>query len=104
MDEFEVFLCFYLLYQLYLMVHNLQKKSVQRRWWVRPANRSRDKDGYFVNNYLKLREIDPEDFFKHTRMTRDLYEELKNLLQNELTKHSIRKPIDFECRLALTLS
>ncbi|KAK5644198.1 hypothetical protein RI129_008043 [Pyrocoelia pectoralis] len=105
MDEFEMFLYFYLLYQLYLLVlgFNLQN-SPQRRWWVRPANRSRNKDGYFINNYLQLKEIDPEDFFKHTRMTRNLYNRIINLLEPELTKHSIRKPISFECRLALTLS
>lgn len=105
MDEVEVFLCLYVLHQLYLMVRKFHERNAsQRRWWVRPANRSRDKDGYFVNNYLKLKEIDPEAFFKHTRMTRELYNGLLNLLKDHLSKHSIRKPIDFECRLALTLS
>lgn len=105
MVEFEVFLYFFMLYQLYMLVYDLNLQySPRRRWWVRPANRSREKDGYFINNYLKIKAIDPEDFFKHTRMSRHVYNKLLNLLQEELSKHSIRKPISFECRLALTLS
>lgn len=54
---------------------NLQQ-STQRRKWVRPANLSRNRNVYYINNNLKLKAIDPEACFKHRRMTRDLYDKL----------------------------
>lgn len=103
MGDFEMLCFLYLLYLCYRMVLSLNIRQ-QRRWWVRPFLLERDLDGYFAATYLKLKQSDPEEFFKHTRMNIQKYEQLLELLKQHLTKKSIRPPIDFECRLAVTLS
>lgn len=105
MDDLEKLLLFYILFLLYSMAVDCYcQNTVKRRWWVRPINCKRDALGYFATTYLKIKEIDPQQFFKHTRMDRALYDKLLDLVKEDLQKKSIRKPIDFECRLALTLA
>jgi len=86
--------------------HFLKEKRARndRRWWVREANLSRNSLGYFKHSFLKVKECDGEDFFKHTRMSRQLYDLLLNLLTERLTKTSQRPSIGAECKLAVTLS
>lgn len=75
-----------------------------RRWWVREANLTRNTLGYFKACFLKIKECDNEDFFKHTRMNRKIYDLLLNILKEDLKKYSQRPSIEPECRLAVTLS
>lgn len=51
-----------------------------------------------------MKYLDPEEFFAQTRMTRQNYDLLLSLIQDDLRKKSMRRPIGAECRLALTLS
>ncbi|KAJ8926466.1 hypothetical protein NQ314_021169 [Rhamnusium bicolor] len=46
-----------------------------------------------------MKKKDPEEFFKHTRMDRHIYDLLLSQTKDHLTKKSIRRPINFECRL-----
>ena len=93
-----------LMYGYAMYQHQNQRTRNKRRWWVREANLSRNKLGYFKCCFLKIKECDGEDFFKHTRMNRCTYDLLLNLLKDDLTKNSQRPSISPECRLAVTLS
>lgn len=102
MDDFELCVSFMFLMISYLTIVKLRKRN--RRWWVRTANVTRNIDGYYKTCYQRIKECDPEAFFKHTRMTRPVYNLLLTLIKDPLTKKSIRRPIPAECRLAITLS
>lgn len=102
-EELEFGMMYIILMGSYLVLQD-KKACNERRWWVREANLSRNELGYFKNCFLKIKECDAEDFFKHTRMSRPLYNLLLNLLTKDLTKKSQREFIEPECRLAVTLS
>lgn len=89
----------YLIYKRRKMAINSNK----RRWWVRPLNLDRDIAGYFNTTFLPMKIMDLEEFFIQTRMPRAVYDRLLNLVQENLTKNSIRPAISYECRLAITL-
>ncbi|KAJ8971598.1 hypothetical protein NQ314_000613, partial [Rhamnusium bicolor] len=101
----EDFLMFYLLYLSYLYVcHVNLSQARRRRWWVRDIYLNRDEAGYFNKMFKNMKEKDPEEFFKHTRMDRHIYDLLLSQTKDHLTKKSIRTPINFECRLVVTLT
>lgn len=91
------------MYYLYICRLNLSQAR-ERRWWVREIYLNRDEAGYFAKMYKNMKDQDPEQFFKHTRMDRRVYDRLLSLTKDHLTKKSIRKPINFECRLAVTVT
>lgn len=99
---FELFCELHKLYQEYQKIKKRQR--CKRRWWVRPNNLTRNIAGFFNASFLPMKQMDPEVFFQHTRMTKNLYDLLLNLVEKDLTKKSIRRPINFEYRLSLTLS
>lgn len=82
----------------------MERRKIYRRWWIRPNNLDRDNAGYFVTVFTLLKDSDPDEFFKQTRMERQSYDSLIELIKDQLVKHSLRPPIDFEIRLAVTLS
>jgi len=102
-DEVECYMMFFIIMCSY---HVLKEKRTRndRRWWVREANLSQNSLGYFKNCFLKIKECDGEDFFKHTRMNRKVYDLLLNIVTERLTKASHRPSISAECRLAVTLT
>lgn len=87
----------YTAYKYYLKICN------NRRWWVREINETRNTHGFFIQLFKIVQDRDPDQFQKATRMSVEQFKILLNLLEKKLTKHSIRKSIDPECRLALTL-
>lgn len=80
-----------------------KKKKKARRWSVRPVNRDREKKGEFRRIMLELKLCDEEWFFRYTRMTVQLFEELVILVGPSLKKNSIKKPICPSQRLLMTL-
>lgn len=96
----------YQVYRLYNKFKNIRKTTLKRRrrWWVRPINLDRDRFGYFERMFKKMKDLDEEEFFAQTRMTKEVYNLLLSLIEGDLQKRSIRQPIKPECRLALTLS
>lgn len=99
LEMLQTILQIYLLWCLYD-----EEVDRRRRWWVRPINMNRDEKGYFVTTFLPMKEKDPEEFIKQTRMDKATYDILLCLMEEQLTKKCIRTPISSECRLALTLS
>lgn len=96
--------------KLITLVTELQKikkrltKKRKRACWVREVNRDRNKKGYYIASFLQIKEKDPDAFFKHTRMKKETYNLLLSLLKCSLEKTSIRKAIEPEQRLAVTLT
>lgn len=74
-----------------------------RRWWVRPSNRNRDYEGYYEQEYDRMRQKDPEYFQDSIRMSPQLFDLLLSKVSYRLEKMSFRKPISPSCRLFLTL-
>lgn len=80
-----------------------KRRRVERRWWIRPINRSRSDIGYFNNQFQEAYETDHEEFFEITRMIPTQYDHLCHLVRPFLTKKSLRKPISVNERVTLTL-
>lgn len=80
-----------------------RKRRRERRWWVKPINRTRNELGYFNNQFKEAYETDHEEFFDMVRMTPAQYDHLCNLVRLFLTKKSLRKPISVNERIAMTL-
>lgn len=81
-----------------------KKKTLVRRYGCRPLNRERFIKGFYKSYFLKMKSIDPEQFFKYCRMTSQqfdvLLEKVEPLLQKE--KRAL-VGISVEQRLAITL-
>lgn len=84
-------------------LQNLRNKS-ERRWWIRPSNQNRATEGFYETAFSLMRERDPEYFFRCTRMSPVVFDELLDKIKHRLVKHSIRTPISPACRLFLTLT
>jgi len=80
-----------------------KRKRYNRRWWVRPMLRDRESLGHFHNLFQFMKNNDDEQFFKYTRMTVQQFEKLLHIVKSKLMKHSHRKPLSPEHRLAITL-
>lgn len=102
MDEETVRFAFEAVRFCYL-TRKYKKKKERRRWWVRPTYVKRNQDGFYEKTYKYIKENDEELFFNATRMNRTQYDLLLNLVAGYLKKTSIRKAIEPECRLAVTL-
>lgn len=73
------------LMMLYKKRRALQERR-QRRWCVRPVNIDRGISGYYVCSFLKIKNMDEQHFFIHTRMTKSLFNVLLTLVENTLSK------------------
>jgi len=78
--------------------HKLWKN---RRWWVRPMNLLRD-DLHF-STFVEELKNDADLFFRYTRMTLEIYNNLLEKLSPFLVKTSFRKPLTPEQRFLITL-
>lgn len=94
-------LALYELYQLYEDFEDSVKQK--RRWWVREVNINRNEMGFFTACFIQIKLKDEEHFFKATRLNVIKFEFLLNVLKDRLIRHSQRKPILPEDRLAVTL-
>ncbi|KAI8119870.1 Protein ALP1-like [Lucilia cuprina] len=54
-------------------------------------------------SFLRMKEIDHQQFFIYTRMAPEVYKLLLNLVTPYLQKNSLRESVQPECRLAVTL-
>jgi hypothetical protein len=83
-----------------------QAKSRPRRWGVRPTNMRREDFGMFDNTFQVMRKQDPDEFFRFTRMTVPLFDELCSLIKDDprmKRAYRSRCPVSVEERLAITL-
>ncbi|KAI8117884.1 Protein ANTAGONIST OF LIKE HETEROCHROMATIN PROTEIN 1, partial [Lucilia cuprina] len=74
---------------------------LERRWYARPINKDWPSAGYFKKVFKKIKSVDEENFFIHTRMTKNVYELLLSLIKTSLRKPGQR--IFPEERLSITL-
>lgn len=81
-----------------------RRRTIGRRWWVRPVNRRRIDQGFNLNLFRELSISDHEEFFGYTRMWPEQFEFLLNLVHPYLEKRSIRTPLSPRLRLSLTLT
>lgn len=102
MLQFNMLLVLYTMWVYLLEIQNENNRRT-RRWWVRPSITDRNTNGYFVTMYSTMKNNDPEEFFKHTRMNFRNYEKLCTMLKAVLIKSGPRA-IDWECRLGITLT
>lgn len=87
------------------LVDDVQKiKRKSRSCSVRKINQDRNKNGFFVRTFLRMKREDPDEFFKHCRMNSERFDFLLSMVKKKLEKNSVRKAISPECRLAITLS
>lgn len=90
------------LFTLTLVTLKMMKVRKPRRWSVRPVNRNRDITGQY-RHFLKLKNIDEEQFFIYTRMSVRNFNLLLNLISSKIVKTSNRKSLNPQHRLAMTL-
>lgn len=83
--------------------NNHVKLKNPRRWWVRPTNQKRETLGIHRHLIKDMRESDPEEFFRFTRMSVSTFDELLDLIKPRLQKRSIRQSIAPDIRLYITL-
>lgn len=88
-----------------LQIYEVQKRKRKRyrRWWVRPCNRLRNLEGAFEKIFLKYKQTDHEMFYKMTRLTVDLFDELLEIIGPHIHKISYREFLSPEFRLAFTI-
>jgi len=85
------------------LLRKKKKKLTKRKYWVRPMLLQRKQKGNFYTLFQFIKNNDDEQFFKFTRMTVPQFERLLELVQDPLTKRSIREPLSPEHRLCITL-
>lgn len=100
-EDLENLISLYELWEKYEKCIKKHKKIKRNK--NRPINKERDTNGYFKVTFLKIKELDPAQFFIHTRMPVTVFELLLSACKPYLEKKSMRKPIEPESRLALTL-
>lgn len=93
----------YAAYCGYIELLDQEDNQSERRWWVRELNLRRDKEGFNVMNFDRMKERDPEHFYKITRMSPQAFDVLRALIEPHLEKTSWRKPIGSSARLFLCI-
>lgn len=75
---------------LILKRRNKHKLWKNRRWWIRPINLQRDNPSNFIPFMEELKN-DADHFFRYTRMTLEIYNNLLEKISPFLKKSSLRK-------------
>jgi hypothetical protein len=91
---------------LFIKKRKILKKTFARRWHVRPINQERRDHGMYHTTFQTMRMKDPQEFFRFTRMTVPLFDELCDLVKDDpLMKRSkrAREPVSVAERMAITL-
>lgn len=71
------------------------KKPVYRRWWVRPTNMLRAKQGVSNNFIRELRQKDHKKYKQYMRMSGETFDKFLSIVGPDITKkYGSRKPID----------
>lgn len=74
-----------------------------RRWKTRPLYATRFKNGFYRSTFLQMKANDPDQFFKYTRMSVEVFDLFCNQLKNTLLKRRISDHICPEEKIAITL-
>lgn len=85
----------------YIMKKRRSFRWINREYWVRPINMRRPYQGDFYQLFQELKN-DPEMFFRYTRMSVCIFNQLLEMMRSFLTKRNYRALI-YEQRLAITL-
>ena len=95
----------YLKYIEILIKRNKSKRNKKRyrSCAVRVLNRNRKRCGFYFVTFRRMKDLDAEWFFIHTRMSVPVFNALVNMLTPFLRKISIRESVSPEERLAITL-
>ena len=80
-----------------------QKKSYNRRYFIRPDNRDRHINSFFIVAFNAIKQ-NPEQFFKYTRLSIARFDILLSLLKQKLSRRRTCYTISPEARLAITSS
>lgn len=86
-DEIEMFMMLHLIY-MYKKYKLQNKLSRPRRWGVRPQNKERTQLGHFYKLIQIMKNKDPDQFYKYTRMTIPVFNKLLGLVSSYLEKNS----------------
>lgn len=90
-----------------MLLNAIQKNKIKnrqkRRYKVRPINRQRSVHGFYKTYFLEMKKKDAEQFFKYTRMTVSVFENLLNLVTPYISKQNLNNALSPEERLAITL-
>lgn len=74
-----------------------------RRWKTRPLYATRFKNGFYRSTFLQMKANDPDQFFKYTRMSVEVFDLFCNQLKKTLLKRRISDQICPEEKIAITL-
>lgn len=86
-----------------LYISKRDRTSRKRKYKVRPINRNRLNLGFFTTTFLPMKDEDPGQFFKYTRMTQNVFNQLLCLISPQMVKKELPDSISSEQRLAMTL-
>lgn len=83
----------------------LEKYIKIRRWWTKPhlVHRMRERYGAYQTVFMYFKLSDHEEFYSFIGMTVDEFEKINELTRPFLIKHSIRRALCPEMRLAIVL-
>lgn len=95
----------YIHLNLATLVCLMNKRKRVRRCGVRPINKKRKTQGFFMTlvRTMKTGELDGEQFFKYTRMTKNQFSYLLHLAGPSLQKNEKKFHIPPEHRLMITI-
>ncbi|KAK3926608.1 Protein ANTAGONIST OF LIKE HETEROCHROMATIN PROTEIN 1 [Frankliniella fusca] len=89
----------------FIIVHELWRRTPDRRIWVQPWVARRDMLGIHNNLFLELRRENPEKYRRCLRMTPEMFDWLANKVDPIIRKQDthLRRSISVEQRLSITL-
>ncbi|KAL1488582.1 hypothetical protein ABEB36_015045 [Hypothenemus hampei] len=90
------------MYPQYL-ISEKQKKRRKRRYKVKPINRQRKLYGQYEKLFKNMKENDPEQFFKYTRLSSEQFDFLLALIDPHIKKNKSKNPLSPSHRLSITL-
>ncbi|KAK3928282.1 Myosin-16 [Frankliniella fusca] len=89
----------------FIIVHELWRRTPDRRIWVQPWVARRDMLGIHNNLFLELRRENPEKYRRCLRMSPEMFDWLANKVDAIIRKQDthLRRSISVEQRLSITL-
>lgn len=100
-NEEEILGLFILILGIYILKKRISFRWANRQYWVRPINRRRPEQGDFRHLFQEMKN-DEYMFFRYTRMSICIFDQLLEMLKPLLVRRSHRALLP-EQRLALTL-
>lgn len=81
----------------------IRSRKRNRRFKTRPIYRDRKRKGFFAATFLPMKRLDHEQFFKYTRMTVPLFDNLLRLVSPHIKRRNISDGVSPEQKLEITL-